>query len=172
MIRRRPEEDVDYEQWKRTLSRRRLLNWITDQYAVFQVGGQLDESIDFLKTPSTNGFVIHFHRTQYPKREVVHFFDYLKERILLLNYRSQISDRRVFSRKDWVETQERHYLKPRNSYQEGTPIWQGFGNITVELEYRDDRIYNLRLRATSYRDALYADADSFRSLVSELGDVN
>ncbi|MEL6355873.1 MAG: hypothetical protein AAFQ37_02970 [Bacteroidota bacterium] len=168
MIERSNKELAAYQDWKRTLARKRLLDWLIDQYAVFRGKGQLDEAINFLDTPSSKGFVIHFYQTHYSKQEITHFFDYLKERVLELNYRTQISDRRVFNRKDWIETQERHYLKPRNSYVEGEPIEQRFGNITIELELRNDQVRNLRLRATIYKDALYSDGESFRTLMMAL----
>lgn len=168
MIERDEAELQDYEQWKKTLAKQRLLNWLMDQYAVFRNSGRLDTSIDFLNTPSSKGFVIHFHKTQYSKREITHFFHYLKERVQELEYRVQISDRRIFPRSTWIETQERHYLKPRNKYTEGKLINQRFGNITIELEQRNDVVYNLRLRATVYKDALYKDANSFPALMMAL----
>ena len=171
MIERDEDELARYRQWKKTLARRRLFDWLNDQYALFSSGRSSDTAIDFLDTPSSKGFVIHFGQTNYSREEVGHFFHYLKERILELNYRTQISDRRVFSRPDWVETQERHYLKPRTRAQReaGPPgrggLDQRFGNITVELELRDDRPHNLRLRATTYQDALYNTPESFRALM-------
>jgi hypothetical protein len=168
LIERSEREQLDYDRWKRTLSRRRLLDWLVDQYAAFQTKSRLDDSIAFLDTPSSKGFVIHVHQTQYGKEEIKYFFDYLKERVLELNYRPQISDRRIFNRNQWVEMQERHYLKPRNTFEEGVAIDQRFGNIMVELEYRDDKVYNLRLRATLYSDSLYNKGESFRSLMMAL----
>lgn len=171
MIERDPEELADYERWKKTLARRRLFDWLLDQYVQFRAGAATDHSVSFLDTPSSKGFVVHFNDTNYGRREINHFFHYLKERILELNYRTQISDRRVFSRKDWVETQERHYLKPRTRHQRlaGPPergaLDQKFGNITVELELRNDLPWNLRLRATTYQDALYNAPESFRALM-------
>jgi hypothetical protein len=168
LIERSAEDQLDYQQWKTTLSKQRLLDWLIDQYAVFLSDGRQDRAIDFLDTPSSKGFVMHFHETQYSEREITHFFDYLKERVQALNYRSDISDRRVFSRAQWVESQERHYLKPRNKYVENEAINQRFGNITIELEKRDDQVRNLRLRATIYKDALYQEAKTFPSLMMAL----
>jgi hypothetical protein len=171
MIVRDEDELADYERWKKTVARRRLFDWLLDQYVQFSAGAVNEQAVDFLDTPSSKGFVIHFNQTQYSRREIEHFFHYLKERILELNYRTRISDRRVFSRKDWVETQERHYLKPRTRHQRmaGPPergaLDQKFGNITVELELRDDVPWNLRLRATTYQDALYNTPESFRALL-------
>ena len=174
MIERDEAELADYERWKRTAARQRLFDWVTDQYALFLAGRQNDHSVSFLDTASSKGFVVHFHETQYRREEINHFFHYLKERILALNYRTQISDRRVFSRPNWVETQERHYLKPRTRHQRRTaPLERGgldqkFGNVTVELELRDDVPWNLRLRATTYQDSLYGEPETFRALLVAL----
>ena len=174
MIVRDEEEMADYDRWKRTLARRRLLDWLTEQYARFAATGQRDAAVDFLDTPSSKGFVIHFNRTQYTLSEIRHFFHYLRERTLELNYRTQISDRRIYSRPDWVETQERHYLKPRTRKQRmAGPVERGdldqkFGNVTIELELRDDQPWNLRLRATTYQDSLYAEPESFPALLMAL----
>ena len=171
MIERDAEELADYAAWKRTVARRQLIDWLSDQYAQFRAGRPTHDSVSFLDTPSSKGFVIHVSETNYSKRELAHFFHYLQERILTLDYRTQISDRRVFSRRDWVETQERHYLKPRTRKQrlQGAVarggLDQKFGNITVELELRDDRPWNLRLRATTYQDSLYGQPESFQALL-------
>ncbi|WP_116127800.1 hypothetical protein [Lewinella sp. IMCC34183] len=171
LIERDAEELEQYDRWKRTLARRRLFDWLNDQYALFRSDRATDHAISFLDTPSSKGFVIHFNETQYSREEITHFFHYLKERMLQLNYRTQISDRRVFSRDSWVETQERHYLKPRTRHQRqaGPPgrgeLDQKFGNITVELELRNDEPWNLRLRATTYQDALYNEPETFRALM-------
>lgn len=168
VISREAASEVAYERWKNTAAKERMLAWLSEQHRVFKGRGRQDEAVDFLDTPSTKGFVVHFFQTQYSKEEVIFFFDYLKELILALNYRSQISDRRIFSRNQWVETQERHYLKPRNTFTAGEKIDQKFGNITLELEFRDDQVRNLRLRATIYKDALYEEADGFSALMAAL----
>ncbi|MEM1356645.1 MAG: hypothetical protein AAGF89_00495 [Bacteroidota bacterium] len=168
LIERNEAELANYERWKKTLGSKRLLNWLVDQYAIFKSGGRQDQAMGFLDTPSSKGFVIYFHQTQYSREEITHFFHYLKERVQSLNYRSDISDRRVFSRKDWVETIERHYLKPRARYEDVGSINQGFGNIMIELELRNDIPHNLRLRANVYNDAMFAEAGSFGALVMAL----
>lgn len=168
LIERDEAELADYEHWKNTLGSKRLLNWLQDQYAVYLGEGRGDEAIGFLDTPSTKGFVIYFYQTQYTEREIQHFFHYLKERVQDLDYRVDISDRRVFSRKTWVETVERHYLKPRKIYEEGKLMEQAFGNVTILFEKRDGRPHNLRLKATVYQDALYEEGRSFRALMMAL----
>lgn len=167
LIVRSPEEIADFERWKRTHNSRRLLSWLNQQFAFHLEGLPIDKGLGFLDTDSSKGFVIYLQELNYSKSEILHFFDFLKERILSFNYRSDISDRRLFSRKDWVETQERHYLKPRINLDEH-PIEQQFGNVTIQLEMRDDVVHNLRLRATVYNDSMFKKASSFRALMAAL----
>ncbi|MEM9929787.1 MAG: hypothetical protein AAF840_08220 [Bacteroidota bacterium] len=164
----RSEEDLAaYEYWKNTSGPNRLLNWIGEQYDRERQHQSTDQAVGFLNTPSSKGFVIYFNQTNYSKEEITFFFDYLKERVQTLNYRSDISDRRIFPRRDWVETQERHYLKPRLNFKDEL-MNQGFGNIMIELELRDDVAHNLRLRATIYKDHLFQEGGTFAALMVTL----
>lgn len=169
MIERSVDEKQDFQFWKETLVKRRLVDWLNDQYAVYQVLPEdIDESLDFLDTPSSKGFVIHLSKTGYNKRDSMHFFDYLKEQVLQMNYRTQISDVRTYNRSNWVETVQRHYLKPRSNFQEGSKFDQQYGNIMIELQFRNDRVYNLKFSATCYKDHMFKDAGTFKDLMKEV----
>ncbi len=173
MIERSSEEREDYERWASSLVRRRLTDWITNQYAIHLTDPHhVDEGLDFLDTPSSKGFVVHFHQTRYSRRDATHLFDYLKHRVLALEYRTQISDLRTYNRSGWVETIERHYLKPgptlRKQKQEDGRFLQKYGNIMIELELRNEQVYNLRFRATSYKDSLFREPRDFEELMREV----
>ena len=169
MIKRTEEEKKDYEFWKKTLVCKRLLNWLSDQYSIFRaLPNDTDEAVDFLNTPSSKGFVVHFYKTEYSERDVTYLFDLLKEKILALEYRTQISDRREFNRLNWVEKIERHYLKPKPDFLKKEKFNQGFGNITVELIFRNDKPYQLKLQATIYKDHLFKEAETFQSLMQNI----
>jgi hypothetical protein len=167
MIERTEEDLAAYDHWKTTAGPPRLLDWLTNQYARHRDQLRTDETIGFLDTASTKGFVIYFGLMNYNREEITHFFHYLKERVLTLDYRNDISDRRIFPRRDWVETQERHYLKPRISYNE-VKMDQSFGNIMIEFELRNDVAHNLRLRATVYNDSMFEAGGSFGGLMMAL----
>ncbi len=169
MIERSAEEREQYRQWLGSLVKRRLVDWLDNQYAIYRVTpDDIDEAMDFLNTPSSKGFVIHFYKTNYSRREVTYFFDFLKDQIKELNYKVQISDTRTYNRKNWVETVERHYLKPRSQFGKDKKIDQRFGNVTIESVFRNDQIYQLKLQATSYRDHLYGEAEEFRVLMQAI----
>jgi len=171
MIERSEEEKADYVQWKKTAASRRLLDWLNDQYIQFKrQTNNIDEAIDFLNTPSSKGFVVHFYQTRYSPREIIHFFDFLKEKVLTLNYSSYVSDSRTYNRPKWVETVQRHYLKPKILRQaaEQKKTDQQFGNITIELLLRNDKIYQLKFRATTYQDHKFMKAKDFPELMQSL----
>ncbi len=169
LIERTPAEKADYIRWSHSLIKRRLVDWLNDQYAIYRVlPADIDRGIDFLDTPSSKGFVVHFYKTNYTRSEVTHFFDYLKERVLAQNYRSQISDTRTYARDNWVETVERHYLKPRQKAAVTEKLRQRFGNITIDLTLRDDKVHQLKLRATHYQDQQFHDPEEFSLLMQLL----
>lgn len=166
LITRSESEKEDYDFWKKTLVCRRLVDWLNSQYAIYQVlPKDTDEAIDFLNHPSSKGFVIHFHKTQYSTRDASHLLDYLKEQVATLDYKIQISDRREYNRPNWVERVEKHYLKPRPNFSEKTKFNQGFGNVLIELVYRNDQVYHLKFSATGYNDSLFKDVKDFKDLM-------
>ena len=169
LIVRSEEEKQDYERWKETLVFRRLRDWLQEQYVIFlHQPDQLPETVEFLHTPSSKGFAVFFHKTRYSAREITHFFDFLKERVLEQEYRVQVSDVRSYERPNWVETVQRHYLKPRPQMDEAGKLRQRFGNITIEYILHNDQPYQLRFRATAYKDHLFQEAEDFKYLFTAL----
>ncbi len=171
MLERSEVDLADYQQWHGTLAKRRLLDWLREAHLSYMMEGSTrDAAVDFLNTPSAKGFVLHLYKTRYRKREIIHFFDYLKERILELGYRTSLSDTQTYNRKDWVEQVDRHYLKPPTDLRNPGrgKFDQRFGNITIELEYRNDKLYLLKFKATTYSDHLYQEAKGFEELMKTL----
>jgi|AntRauTorckE5430_2_1112549.scaffolds.fasta_scaffold04068_2 hypothetical protein len=173
-LERLQDETESYEIWKRTLAKQRLLDWLNIQYATFTISGEseIDKTIDFLNTPTSKGFVIHFNDKFHNRKDIINLFDYLKERVLEMDYKIYMSDTRTYNQtrndKNWVETIERHYLKPRFKVLEDNTFDQRFGNIKVELLFRNDVIRNLQFSATRYHDRNYKEANSFNDLMREL----
>ncbi|MCB0571377.1 MAG: hypothetical protein KDC66_16515 [Phaeodactylibacter sp.] len=169
LIERSETERQEYEHWKNTLARRHLSDWLWQQYGLYQaLPAEIDEAAYFLDTPSSKGFAIRFSGLRYSDKDAVFFFDYLKEKVCELGYRPQISDTRAYNRPNWVETMEKHYLKPRPKNTAGGKYQQRFGNITIELELRDGQAHSLRFRATSYNDRLFEKAEEFAGLMQQL----
>lgn len=172
LIQRSEEEQADYETWKDSYILRQMRQWIKEEYEYYQRSNKTrpNSNIDFLRIPSSNGFIAHLRNTNYTRQEAIFFLDFLKDRVKTLNYRTQISDTRTYSRNSWVETVERHYLKPRLEIIEGEKMDQQFGNITIELEIRDEVVHNLRLRATHYQDFNFLPVKDYKDLMKVLLD--
>jgi hypothetical protein len=170
-IERSEAELLDFEIWKNGLSKRRLFDWIHQEYATYLSEPQHQvEGIDFIHARATYGFAIHFYKLNYPLRDINHLFDLLKEQVRDIGYRSYTSDSRTYNRPDWVERLDRHYLKPPIIFlEDGVSLDQKFGNITIELLFRNDKAHQLKFSATSYRDRNYKEAESFEALMVFLG---
>ena len=168
-INRSEQELQTYQAWKKSLDYRRTIDWLNDQYAIWQVLPQdIDDSLVFLNTPSSKGFAVHFQKTKIGAQQATLLFDYLKEKVLTLNYRPQVSDTRTWSANSVVQTTERYYLKPRTSKTAEGKIKQLFGNITIELLHKNNVPFNLKFRSTSYNDRLYLPPDDFKVLMNEI----
>ncbi len=160
---------AEFEEWKHSLACRRLRDWLWHQYALWvSLPDEVEKTIDFLDTPSSKGFAVHYTNEQVPTRQCRFFLDFLREKVLELPYRQTLADRRVYMVKNDVETLERYYLKPRQNRTSNKLINQRFGNITIELVLRNDRPHQLRFRATAYNDRLYAEAGAFKELFQGL----
>lgn len=177
-LERSESELIDYDLWKRTVAREQLLDWLNTQYAAFVMNNesQTDKTIDFLNTPSSKGFVIHFDEQLHNKKNIIHLFDYLQERVLAINYKKYMSDTRTYTQtqneRNWVETIERHYLKPRFKLKADNTFDQLFGNIKIELRFRNEAIQNLQFSATRYNDRKFSEGDTFHDLMRAILTVN
>lgn len=167
-IKRDEKEIAAFDDWKNSLECRRLINWLNDQYAIWQVlPDDLDKTLVFLNTPSTKGFALQLTNKERVQNPVL-FFDLLKEKTQALNYRIQIADTRTWSKGKDVLTVDRYYLKPRTSKMPNGKIDQLYGNVMVELQHKNNSPFNLKFRATSYNDRLYQPALGFKELMNEL----
>ncbi len=171
VIERSEEEKASYDRCKSKLARRRLTDWLNNEFIRYQANPKdNDEAIDFLNTPSSKGFVIHFRKTAYRTTEIIHLFDYLKEKVLQLDYKSYLSDSRTYNRANQVENIQRHYLKPPSNLGKKTieKFDQKYGNITIELKQRNEKVHDLKFSATVYHDHKYQSAKPFTELMGNI----
>ena len=168
----------DYAAWREGLVARRLRDWLADQYALFLTEPErVDRGLDFLDTPSSKGFVVHFGDTQYSLREAEFFQLFLRERVMERNYRTQVADTKSYAFAGGTERTDRYYLKPRPNWQapEGHTTGmdahtadqfdQQFGNVLTELVVRNERPWRLKFSATIYHDRVYQEARGFGALM-------
>lgn len=166
ILKRSEQHLTDYEYWKNTGASQRLVDWVIEEYAVSQSNPQgLDDAIDFMDNPHAKGFILYYQNKQ-QESDYLFLLDFLKERILEIGYRSYMSDVKSYAKNDEVETVQRHYLKPTPSFE--PPVNQEFGNITIELVFRNDKTKLLRLSAMPYSDRMYKEARQFSQLMNSL----
>ena len=167
------EEIKDFDRWTTTIVLRNFLDWLNHEYGEYLVQRSYSKTLTFLNSPPSFGFMIHFSEMGYSKRDAVFIAHFLKERIELLPYKVQLSDRRIYSKNvSTVETTERHYLKPKKTIIPGEKIDQYYGNITIELQIRNDLPHQLSLRATSYPDRIYKSSLPFEQLMEKILSIN
>jgi len=167
---RRKAEIESYEQWKNTYVKKQLVDWIAQEYGHFlKEGVSVDKNIIFLNTISAKGFAIYFSNMHYTPQEATYLFDFFKEKVLQLNYRSANSDVRTYTKGPVVASLAKYYLKPSlKNMLENPPFNQEFGNISIELICQDDLPTILKFSATSYHDRSYQKPKHFGQLMAHL----
>jgi len=163
LLKRSDQHLTDYEDWKHGLARKRMTDWLIAEFSVSKSNPQaLDDAIDFMDNLHSRGFILHYQEDR-QESDYLYLLDFLKERVLELGYKSYMSDVKSYSRNEDVETIQRHYLKPKPSFE--PPINQQFGNVTIELVFKNDKTKHLRLSATPYMDRTYQEPREFSQLI-------
>lgn len=159
-----------YENWKKWMVKKQLIKWLETEYVNFLKDGQpVDKSIIFLDTVSSKGFAIHFSELRYNTIQANHLFDYLKEKIIALNYKKYSGDIKTYTKGTIIESLAKYYLKPSLKNMLKGPLFnQEFGNITIELICQNDLPTLLKFSATVYNDRSYQSPKSFGALMQHL----
>ncbi len=166
LLKRSDQYLLEYETWKNSANRKQITDWLIAEFSVSKSNPQtLDEAIDFMDNPHSRGFIIYY-RNEHPESAYLFLLDFLQEKILDLGYRNYMSDIKSFTKKEDVETVQRHYLKPKPTFE--PPINQEFGNVTIELVFKNEKTTLLRLSANPYSDRLYQPPKEFAQLVYSL----
>ncbi|MFK7982089.1 MAG: hypothetical protein AB8G86_19065 [Saprospiraceae bacterium] len=169
-IERSVEELAAYEQWKGLMVKKQLMNWLETEYVDFLKDGQpIDKNIIFLDTVSSKGFAIRFSELRYNTTQANQLFDYLKEKIMLLNYKTYAADIKTYTKGKIIESLAKYYLKPSlKNMLSGPPFNQEFGNINIELICQNDLPTLLKFSATVYNDRSYLPPKRFGALMEHL----
>ncbi|WP_051049925.1 hypothetical protein [Nafulsella turpanensis] len=113
-----------------------------------------------------NGFALSYHPA-IGARSFQFLFDYLRDQVLQLDYRLQNTDRHIRDRGTYVQTTEKHYLKPNSPLHQKLNN-QRYGNILLEHVLIDQQPSYLKLLVNVYSDHLFTEALSFDDLLSKL----
>jgi len=165
----RPEDfAIDYNSWILNGAKDETLGLLLSNYTSYANGGKVDRSIAFLDTPSKKGFVIYLTDKLAQFQQPEFLMDHFRDRVSELGYTLYTSDLKVYSKGDYVETQQRHYLKPPMNFVPNKKLSQLFGNISIEYILRDDKPYIFKFSATTYQDHMFEDAKAFELLMVTL----
>ena len=168
---RTEKETNDYDKWKNTPKLAQMLYYLSEECQKHQSSpSKTHDGIDFYATSSARGFRMHPALTRFSDAHVKFLFDFLKERLAALDYQVVSSDTSVFKREDyWVETLHRHILKSphvKGCYSDN--LVGDFGQITIDMLLKDNRLCSLRFEATVPDTDLPRPTDDFAQLIQLL----
>lgn len=169
MLNRSREKQESYEQWVQSGQKKLALSVIQQQYEAFQMSKGDNSKAVFLQTSQSKGFLYYFDEQVLTKKDFQHIFDDFKAQILPLNYTTYVSDVKHYTRANYVETIERHYLKPRFNWDEATNLSkQLYGNILIEHVLHDNHPKHLKLLCNYYSDRRWENPLPFEQLMNIL----
>ncbi len=136
-----------------------------------------DIEVHLFASPASNGVAITYTNAMSSK-QFRFIFDKLKESILQLDYPYKLytSDRAHYERTNYIETIEKHYLKPvygtnkevEKKLKTDKQLPQFYGNILIEYIQVDGEPSFIRLLANIYSDRLFLDALPFEELLEKI----
>jgi len=158
----------DFLAWQFSDERDQILSWIYTQYGFYNtLPDEVSDEIVFLNNKSSKGFALNFKKDH--NGQMARFLlDYLKIKVLENNYRNSMSDLRIKHFDNYVESIERHYLKPKHQMLKSEKINQEFGNISILLTFKNNIPHHLKFSATAYPDRTFAPSKPFDMLIDLL----
>lgn len=125
--------------------------------------------IEFIEGKATSGFVCYFNQYFFQPIAFQHLFDYLKQQVLMLDYKLYVSDTQTRLQQDNAHTKERHYLKPKYVYDEAQQkTMQQYGNIIIELHKFNNEPEKIHFIVNRYSGYDYSEAISADELYEKI----
>lgn len=169
VLKRTKKETQQYESWKNTDAQNELLQAVAQAYYYKKTNIRASPEVHLFSTVYANGFAITYPPTV-SVQVFKNLFDYLKDKVVAMNYRLVTADRRIIDRENYVETIEKYYLKPPWEAQEASfqEIDQQYGNIVIEYILIDGKPSYIKLLVSIYSDSLYKEALSYNEFMKKL----
>ncbi len=118
--------------------------------------------IEIYRSPYANGFILYpDHATD--ELPATFLMEYIRERLEEEGYRLVHADRKLTEKGKEVYSLEKYYLKPPLS--PDIPIDQLFGNVIVELSFRNNKPSKFKMIVNIYSDRLYQKPRQFEDLI-------
>lgn len=167
LIHRSDSYTANYRKWNGSSNQADFLKDLRTAYYLKSKGIEGKPSVHLLKSQYSNGFAISY-TDELDQNEFQYLFDWLAVTIENAGYRKSNSDVTIMDKGNFIETREKHYLKPPTG--KSIPLEQRYGNILIEHISVDDKPSFLKLVANIYNDRSYSKAESFEGLAEYLFD--
>ncbi len=153
---RNHEQVENYKQWLQTRACSSWLKFFKEQYKNYDCGCKLascDNRLTFNIEKCKRGFVLKFDGNIHNAQDFQYLLDRFCHAFVESGYTLKAADLRTYTCPSQIkETIERYYLKPPTNCLSQGKIEQCFGNITLTLHARENKIMYLQCRAAHYRD--------------------
>ena len=166
VIKRHAKYLYHYQEWKDSDRPGHIISDYSKSYYLKHSGIESEPGVHVFNSPAANGFAFTYHPSL-GKDEFQYLFDLLADKVKLLGYRMVNSDVYVAEKADFIETREKHYLKPPLSAFDKTTD-QYYGNILVEYIKVNDEPSYIKLLANTYSDRLYMEPRPYNELIEHL----
>ena len=158
---------VAYQEWTMGPKCSEIRQDFYQQYKLKKNHSDQSSLVSLYEAPMANG--VHFGYDQkYAPLDFEFLFDFIKEKTVGLKYLPYVSDRIIYERPNFLETVQKHYLKPNYGQNTGAKAHQLYGNILVEHILVDDQPNSLKILATTYSDSKYYDPLPFEQYLEEI----
>lgn len=157
----------NYVEWKSSLRPQALINEVEKAYYYKRNQIQSFYQVHLLQTAPANGFALSYH-PHIGEKTFRFLFDYWRDTMLDLGYRLQNTDRHMREMPAYIQTTERHYLKPPVRQPQQSPLNQLYGNVLLEHVQINDSPSFLKVQVNIYADHLYTEALPFDDLATHL----
>lgn len=169
-LKRTTKENENFEKWKNDwIKKKSLLQEVSRAYSFHKAGIASELPLYFLEMNGMKGFAITC-TPAFDDFSYVCLMEWIKEKLLQMHYRVLNAERMLTDKGEDVEIKESYYLKPSNKIEmmNGQQLKQLYGNITLDITYRNHHPQFFKIIVTYYTDKNYKPALDFDDLIQEL----
>ncbi|MFN4234873.1 MAG: hypothetical protein ACK4IK_08715 [Bacteroidia bacterium] len=167
-IKRTSKEEIQYNKWAQSNEARSALVKISEAIELKRLGEKnVKPQIIISESNFANALSIIFNNKDDEAISRL-LMDYFKEVVLSINYRMQVSERKIKEFQNSVQVKEMYFLKPEINADDfnNPPIKQLYGNIIIERMLLNNLPQYLKIQSNIYSDRFYQQALPFNELLS------
>jgi hypothetical protein len=166
VISRKKSESENYQNWLKSEKKDKQLAEIMSAYTLRKHDISTRFTILLHTSEYSNGFALTYN-DYFSESEFRFIFDYFRDKVLKMNYRLANSDRKIKEKDNYIETIEKHYLKPPLTAPNQVSD-QLYGNIMIEHISINDKPDYIKILANVYSDRNFLPARNFDEFIEKL----